>query len=183
MSANVPTAPQAAPTTKCSTCKVEKLYSEFNKTNLRRRLNRKSSPDGNIGHCKDCVRISNMQRRYKMSEDAFNKMLESQNHKCAIKWCTTKLDKANANIDHNHYNKKVRGLLCISCNTSLGGLGDSVEKVLEAAVYLTGTTDSLSERMDRSTKRSLEALAKWYEQVKTKKQPTSSSSTSSTTSQ
>ncbi len=178
-------APPAPLTTQCSTCKAEKPYKEFNKTQLQRRLSKKSNPNGNIGHCKECVRKMNMKRNYNMTEDEFNKMLEKQNHKCAIEWCNVKLDKTNSNIDHNHYNKKVRGILCVNCNTSIGGLGDSVEKVLVAACYLTNTTDSLSVRMDASVKKSLLHLKTWYEKMSLKESDqtasTSSSSSSTTT--
>ena len=177
---DVPKAPSQQPAkTACSTCKIEKPYTEFNKTQLTRRLSKKSSATGNKGHCKDCVREMNMKRNYNMTEADFAKMLEQQNHKCAIEWCTEKLNKENANIDHNHYNKKVRGILCINCNTSIGGCGDSIEKILVIACYLTKTTDTLSIKMDASTEKSLKELAKWYETVRSKV-TSSSSSTSST---
>lgn len=179
--AQVPPAPL---TTQCSTCKTEKPYKEFNKTQLQRRLTKKSNANGNIGHCKDCVRKMNMKRNYNMTDEEFDKMLEQQQNKCAIEWCNTKLDKTNAHIDHNHYNKKIRGILCVSCNTSLGGLGDSVEKVLVAACYLTNTTDSLSVPMDASVKKSLHHLTSWYAKMSEKesKQTTSTSSSSSSSS-
>lgn len=39
-------------------------------------------------------------------------------------------------LDHNHTTKKFRGWLCHYCNTDLGRLGDSVERVKQALVYL-----------------------------------------------
>lgn len=39
-------------------------------------------------------------------------------------------------IDHDHQTGDVRGLLCISCNTALGKLGDTVEGLMRAIRYL-----------------------------------------------
>jgi hypothetical protein len=39
-------------------------------------------------------------------------------------------------VDHDHNTGAVRGLLCHSCNTGLGHLGDSVETLARALDYL-----------------------------------------------
>ena len=39
-------------------------------------------------------------------------------------------------IDHDHRTGKIRGLLCTGCNTGLGRLGDSRERVKQALDYL-----------------------------------------------
>lgn len=39
-------------------------------------------------------------------------------------------------IDHDHKTGDVRGLLCVSCNTAIGKLGDNVEGVMKAVRYL-----------------------------------------------
>ena len=38
--------------------------------------------------------------------------------------------------DHDHDTKKFRGWLCKSCNTGLGGIGDTIESVERALKYL-----------------------------------------------
>jgi hypothetical protein len=39
-------------------------------------------------------------------------------------------------LDHDHATQEFRGWLCRSCNTSLGGLGDSVDGLRRAIAYL-----------------------------------------------
>lgn len=41
-------------------------------------------------------------------------------------------------VDHDHHTGKVRGLLCMMCNTAIGKLGDSVELLKNAIEYLEG---------------------------------------------
>ena len=74
--------------------------------------------------------------RYNLSIQDYQKMLSSQNNKCAICKKVKKLS-----IDHCHVTGKVRGLLCTGCNTSLGGLGDTVEGLQRALQYLNATAD------------------------------------------
>lgn len=47
-------------------------------------------------------------------------MLEEQGNRCAI--CNEASTKRAMSIDHDHKTGKVRGLLCDSCNLSLGHL-------------------------------------------------------------
>ena len=40
-------------------------------------------------------------------------------------------------IDHDHKTGKIRGLLCHYCNSGLGLLGDTIERVTNTIEYLT----------------------------------------------
>lgn len=42
-------------------------------------------------------------------------------------------------LDHNHETGQFRGWLCRRCNSSLGGLGDTVEALERALIYLRGS--------------------------------------------
>lgn len=39
-------------------------------------------------------------------------------------------------VDHNHLTGKIRGCLCMKCNTAIGKLGDSIEMLQKAIRYL-----------------------------------------------
>lgn len=52
-----------------------------------------------------------------MTLDAYNELLTKQGGKCFL---CGELAKRTLCIDHDHKTGKVRGLLCIGCNTSVG---------------------------------------------------------------
>ena len=39
-------------------------------------------------------------------------------------------------VDHDHHNGTVRGMLCGSCNVGIGHLGDDLEGICRAFIYL-----------------------------------------------
>lgn len=55
----------------------------------------------------------------------------------AIKQCenTGCTNTKRLHIDHDHATGKVRGMLCSTCNTSLGMLGEDIERILGLAEY------------------------------------------------
>jgi hypothetical protein len=69
-----------------------------------------------------------------MQADELRKMWLDQEGRCAI--CGDELSEDAFRIDHNHQTGKVRGLLCISCNTGIGLLQDSPEVLSSAAEYI-----------------------------------------------
>jgi len=145
----------------CTKCKVEKTISEFGKQTL--------AKDGIRSECKKChnlrshenylktkdrhrqksrewaqnnketVRFYYVKRTYGISKDDWHVILAKQNNKCAI--CDTYSDdKGFFHTDHCHISKKIRGLLCINCNTILGHSKDNI-KILENAInYLKTNT-------------------------------------------
>lgn len=76
-----------------------------------------------------------LKRVYDLDIEDYFQMLEDQDHLCAI--CRQPDPVKNKlSVDHDHDTGKVRGLLCFPCNTGIGKLGDSYERVQAAADYL-----------------------------------------------
>jgi hypothetical protein len=112
----------------CPRCKLNKAGADFHKA--------KCTKDGVDSYCKECSAIRRLFVKYKVTEDWIIQTLESQGLGCAIcKWIPGAKDKALA-VDHNHVTGTARGLLCQTCNTSLGLFKDSVERLDSAIRYL-----------------------------------------------
>lgn len=86
--------------------------------------------------------IFSKQSGISMQAGLYNELLIKQDYKCAI--CknpetimSRKRDKVKSlSIDHCHKTKKIRGLLCHKCNTSLGAFMDNIELLKNAIQYL-----------------------------------------------
>lgn len=77
-----------------------------------------------------------IKRKFNLTEEEYLSKLKDQNHSCLI--CgvhESRLSKKLA-VDHCHKTGKVRGLLCFSCNVSLGRFKDSKELLQKAINYL-----------------------------------------------
>ena len=69
---------------------------------------------------------------YGLTTEQFSAMIVEQNSVCKI--CSCHLDKPQ--IDHCHTTGKVRGLLCRSCNTSLGLLKENTNTLHSMIQYI-----------------------------------------------
>jgi len=65
-------------------------------------------------------RLAERLRKYGLSRDEYEELVKKANGICAI--CTEEVDSLSFHIDHCHDTGKVRGLLCGTCNPSLGHL-------------------------------------------------------------
>ena len=79
------------------------------------------------------VWLHGVKRKFGVSAEQVEQLRNQQGEKCAI--CRAPLAD-RPNVDHCHSTGKVRGLLCRPCNLSLGGFKDSLEILLNAALYL-----------------------------------------------
>ena len=71
------------------------------------------------------------------SRDLFDRTLVYQNHLCAIcKKDLRLMKKQTVHADHCHFVCVPRGILCQSCNTSLGAFGDDPAVLRRAIQYL-----------------------------------------------
>jgi hypothetical protein len=99
--------------------------------------------DGLHNRCIECHRSGHLHRRYGITIDRYREILKTQGGGCKI------CGGLNANgkdlaVDHDHSccdgrkscGRCVRGLLCSRCNTGIGMLGDSAERLRIALAYL-----------------------------------------------
>jgi len=81
-----------------------------------------------------------LKRKFGISQDEYDKMLEAQGGVCAI--CHQEERKARHGVimalavDHDHETGKVRGLLCNNCNLGIGKFNDNVVYLFSAIAYL-----------------------------------------------
>ena len=61
-----------------------------------------------------------LKKKFGISLEEYNQMLEKQNHRCAICGRHESEFKRKLDVDHDHETGKNRGLLCNNCNTNLG---------------------------------------------------------------
>lgn len=135
----------------CNTCKTVKPLSEFGLQRGRPRhqckeCKRQESREWyakNIDKKKALSRAykyikkdQDLRKGYGISLADYNKMLVEQSGCCKI--CQTPRDKLKRDlcVDHNHVTGKVRGLLCDTCNRSLGLLKDNLTVLQSAVKYL-----------------------------------------------
>jgi len=75
-------------------------------------------------------------KRYGITREQVQKLLEMQEGKCAI--CSVQ-EPGNKNgwcIDHCHVSGKLRGILCHGCNVGLGGFKDNIVSLQAAVEYI-----------------------------------------------
>ena len=69
-----------------------------------------------------------------LSEDRRKQLLDASGGVCCI--CEGNRTKRALVVDHDHKSGKIRGLLCGSCNSAIGMLGDDAGLVTRALKYL-----------------------------------------------
>ena len=137
----------------CSHCMQQKPFDLFEKSRFYK--------DGHRGQCRVCrrelnaayvktrppellkkpskaaVRRSMLKYKYGMTDASFGELLASQGGCCAICATTEPGGKHGTfNVDHCHDTGKVRGILCQSCNVTLGRAGDNLPGLMRFVGYL-----------------------------------------------
>lgn len=111
----------------CSKCRKWKLLDAFGLSKI--------SSTGYASWCNHCWKLHQL---YHITSEEYDEILEKQNHACAI--CGSPDNNGRGNffhVDHDHATGIVRGLLCASCNTALGGFKESPAIMRKAIAYLT----------------------------------------------
>ncbi len=75
-------------------------------------------------------------RKYGITEEQFARMVELQGNRCGICGGSEPGGKVGWHLDHDHKTGKLRGILCNSCNLSLGGFHDDIALLESALRYL-----------------------------------------------
>ena len=117
----------------CKDCsaKSKKEYISRNKDIISEKMKIKRK------QCPNYARKHLYKYKYNITIEDYDRMLLEQNNCCAI--CKSEYSgRGNKifDVDHCHTTGKVRGLLCVTCNFSLGGFKDSVENLMTAIEYL-----------------------------------------------
>jgi hypothetical protein len=77
-----------------------------------------------------------LKRKYGISVEEYNLLLEAQNFKCKICGISEKEYGKSFSVDHDHLTDRIRGLLCVRCNSGLGMFCDSIDLLGKAINYL-----------------------------------------------
>ena len=129
----------------CTDCGVEKDINDFY---LR---GGSYSPNSRKSKCKECdkarvkrrhlenpdrTKNNDLMRTYGITLEEHTRMFEEQNGVCYL--CKKPGDGRwkKLCVDHDHKTGKVRKLLCRSCNTALGQVGDNVDLLKAMIEYL-----------------------------------------------
>ena len=78
-------------------------------------------------------RSSHLKRKYNLTPAEFERMVALQDNKCAV--CGDMFT-GMPYVDHDHITGRVRGLLCIHCNTMIGHARDNSNILLNGIRYL-----------------------------------------------
>ena len=112
---------------------------------------KKANPEKHKAIITRSNRKNKYRKKYYISDTEYNMLAIKQNNKCAI--CGRDRPNNRATrwyIDHNHVTRKVRGLLCFSCNTTLGHVKDNTD-ILQAMInYIKGehlTTSIINDKL------------------------------------
>jgi hypothetical protein len=84
----------------------------------------------------DRLKDAYLRRKYGISLIQYNSLLAKQAHSCAICKRSKSEFKYDLDVDHDHINDQVRGLLCNPCNQALGLLKESINSCQNMAQYL-----------------------------------------------
>jgi len=120
----------------CKPCIIKRNMSYARATPHKRAAAHKKRLERRPDHIKE----HKLKWRYGLSKGQYDQLFASQGFKCAI--CGAKENvlkngkKMRFYVDHCHKSGKVRGLLCLRCNSGIGYLGDNPQKVRAAAQYL-----------------------------------------------
>jgi len=75
-----------------------------------------------------------LKRAYGLTEEDYQRMVRAQHGVCKI--CLKIAPNGRLYVDHDHQTGMIRGLLCATCNTFIGRLGEDSILLDRASAYL-----------------------------------------------
>ena len=117
----------------CKTCRKNRVPANPKFSKQTRKPSKKYTRVKKTPHSSVSKAVYYRLRKYNLSLDEYHEMINRQDGLCAI--CSVDLGEKFC-VDHCHDSGAVRGLLCYSCNTGIGLLGDSPERLRLALSYL-----------------------------------------------
>lgn len=145
----------------CHICRIEKPLSEFspyqkrigkrgktlrgcckscntNKSTIWRKKNRKRFNELAHKHYHSTKGQNTYYKRvYGISKSEYDVMFQNQKGRCIA--CGRVQNNRPLSVDHNHKTGKVRGLLCLKCNSTLGFCDESINILLGLIDYIRKT--------------------------------------------
>lgn len=112
----------------CSKCSIPQPETNFSTT-------------GRIGsnwkrkECNACRTIDSKCSRYKITKEQYFELMNEYNFKCGICYTSDSLC-----IDHDHITGRVRGILCRTCNLTLGRMNEDTKRLYKMISYLNKDT-------------------------------------------
>lgn len=115
----------------CVVCAAH-VSSEWAKNNVKRASARKKKW---YAQNVDKQRHATVKRTYGLSQLEYQQILDNQKNACAICGCAL-IGNKNKQVDHCHKSGKIRGILCLNCNSGLGRFNDDASLLEKAIMYL-----------------------------------------------
>jgi hypothetical protein len=113
----------------------DKVRSQWQKSIQKNKEQRKARSRKAYKENPERFKNTNLKSKYGITLKEYNELLFKQNGVCEI--CSQKCKTGfSLSVDHCHRTGKVRGLLCVECNTGIGKLKDSPKLLFKAISYL-----------------------------------------------
>lgn len=77
-----------------------------------------------------------LKRKYGLTLAAFDALFNAQGRVCRCCGSSDPKYKYGWCVDHDHVTGEIRGIVCHDCNVGIGRLGDTLEGVQRAVIYL-----------------------------------------------
>lgn len=124
---------------KCKACALEMAREAYKRNPDAVKRAAKKWAESNPVRRKEIAYNSKLKAKYGIEFSDYQAMLERQDGRCAI--CEGEGGIGNSDVaplfvDHCHATGKIRGLLCMKCNSGLGYFEDKADRMKNAIAYL-----------------------------------------------